>query len=553
VDLAFLDAVMAAAVFPSTHPTTWPQLSLERFAISRARVRVIALAVVTSLAFGYRAVALSTYGLSEDEVNKVRAIEQYRDGHVGANAEHPMLMKVAMWGSVELAGVWSHVAPTGQAVAIESAIRLPNVIAGTLTTLVLFGLAETLFGTGVAFVASLLWALDVNAIAINRIGKEDTFLLFFFLLAMWCYERAKRQGATDPIGAQRWYGLSGASFGLMLASKYMPHYLGIYAFFNVITGRNPGANRPDKVRYYGAMFVAFVAANAAVLMPATWQYCVQYVQGTNLVHHGYLYAGRLYVTNIPISPLGVPATFYLRLLATKVPLAVLGATAAGLVELVRRRHERGFVLLRVWLVFVLIPYSLMAAKFMRYALPLFAAIDLVAAVGFIAGTGWLLRKGWLLRVTRVTVSVLALVVSISGLAIGLQSASPFYSLFRNAVGERVAAAGETFPEETYDYGVREAVAAIAKTAEPSAFVVSDAPAVAAYYLQTHGRTDLQVRSLSGQGIPYGRQPSWVIVQDDHATFENHDVVEQLRRQSVPWRVFRAGDALAAQVFRIPGR
>src|SRR6202049_3088792 len=463
VDLASVDAVMATAVFPSTHPTTWPQLSLERFAISRARIRVIALAVVTSRAFGYRAVALSRYGLSEDEVNKVRAIEQYRHGHVGANAEHPMLMKVAMWGSVELAGVWNHVAPAGETIPIESALRLPNVIAGTLTTLVLFGLAELLFGTSVAFVASLLWALDVNAIAINRIGKEDTFLLFFFLLAMWCYERAKRQGAIDPIGAQRWYGLSGASFGLMLASKYMPHYLGIYAFFNVITGRNPGANRPDKVRYYGAMFAAFLAANSAVLMPATWQYCVQYVQGTNLVHHGYLYAGRLYVTNIPISPLGVPATFYLRLLATKVPLAVLGATAAGLVELVRRRHERGFVLLRVWLVFVLVPYSLMAAKFMRYALPLFAAIDLVAAVGLVAGIGWLLRKQWLSRGTRVTVSLVAGVGSIAVLALGLQSASPFYSLFRNAVGERLAAAGETFPEETYDYGVREAVAAIAET------------------------------------------------------------------------------------------
>jgi 4-amino-4-deoxy-L-arabinose transferase-like glycosyltransferase len=544
---------MATAVFPSTHPTTWPQLSIKRFAISRAKVRVIALAVVTSLAFGYRAVALSTYGLSEDEVNKVRAIEQYRHGHFGANAEHPMLMKLAMWGSVELAGVWNQVAPAGQTVAIESALRLPNVIAGTLTTLVLFGLAEVLFGTPVAVVASLLWALDVNAIAINRIGKEDTFLLLFFLVAMWCYERAKRQGATDPVGAQRWYGLSGASFGLMLASKYMPHYLGLYAFFNVITGGNPGANRPNKVRYYGTLLATFVAANAAVLMPGTWQYCVQYVQGTNLVHHGYLYAGQLYVTNIPISPLGVPATFYLRLLATKVPLAVLGATAAGLVELVRRRRERGFVLLRVWLVFVLIPYSLMAAKFMRYALPMFAAIDLVAAVGFVAGTGWLLRKGWLSRVTRVTVSLLAVAVSISALAIGLQSARPFYSLFRNAVGERVAAAGAIFPEETYDYGVREAAAAIAETAEPSAFVVSDAPAVVAYYLKTRGRTDLQVRSLSGQGIPYGRQASWVIAQDDHATFENHDVVQQLRRQSAPWRVFRAGDAVAAQVFRIPGR
>jgi dolichyl-phosphate-mannose-protein mannosyltransferase len=543
---------MTTAVFPSTQPTTWKLLSLERFAISRARVRVMALAIVTSLAFGYRAVSLSTYGLSDDEVNKVRAIEQYRHGHFGANAEHPMLMKLAMWGSVELTGVWNRVAPTGQTVAIESAIRLPNVLAGTLTTLVLFGLAELLFGTGVAIVASLLWALDVNAIAINRIGKEDTFLLFFFLLAMWCYERAKRQGATDPIGAQRWYGRSGASFGLMLASKYMPHYLGIYALFNAIAGRDPGASRPDKIRYYGVMLATFVAANVAVLMPETWQYCAQYVRGANLVHHGYLYAGHLYVTNIPISPLGVPVTFYLRLLATKVPLAVLGATAAGLIELVRRRHERGFVLLRVWLVFVLIPYSLMAAKFIRYALPLFVAIDLVAAVGLVAGIGWLLRKGWLSRVTRVTVSLLAVVVSIMTLAFGLQSASPFYSVFRNAVGERIAVAGETFPEEAYDYGVREAVAAIAETAEPSASIVSDAPAVVAYYLNAAGRTDLHVRSLSGQGIPSG-QPSWVIVQDDHATFENLDVVEQLRRQSVPWREFRAGDALTAQVFRISGR
>jgi hypothetical protein len=30
--------------------------------------------------------------------------------------------------------------------------------------------------------AALLWALDVNATAVNRIGKEDTFLLAFFLL-----------------------------------------------------------------------------------------------------------------------------------------------------------------------------------------------------------------------------------------------------------------------------------------------------------------------------------------------------------------------------------
>ena len=92
-----------------------------------------------------------------------------------------------------------------------------------------------------------------------------------------------------------------------------------------------------------------------------------------------------------------------------------------------------------------------------------------------------------------------------------------------------------------------------KTAKPSDVIVSDAPAVVTYYLNAAGRTDLEARSLSGEGIPNRRHASWVIVQDDHATFENHDVVEQLRRQSVPWRKFRAGDALAAQVFRISGR
>src|ERR1700726_797448 len=121
---------MTTAVFPATQPTTWPLLSLDRFAISRARVRVVTLAVVTSLAFGYRAVALSTYGLSDDEINKVQAIEQYRRGHFAANAEHPMLMKLAMWGSVGLTDAWNHVAPAGGSIAIESAIRLPNVVAG---------------------------------------------------------------------------------------------------------------------------------------------------------------------------------------------------------------------------------------------------------------------------------------------------------------------------------------------------------------------------------------------------------------------------------------
>ena len=184
------------------------------------------------------------------------------------------------------------------------------------------------------------------------------------------------------------------------------------------------------------MVAAFAAANFVALSPDTWRYCFSYVQGGMLAHHGYLYAGQLYVTNIPISPLGVPVTYYLRLLATKVPLVLLAALVPGVIEMGRRRRERGFVLLRVLCVFLLVPYSLMAAKFLRYSLPMLGTLDLVAAVGLVAGVGWLMRKGWLTLVTRATVSALALVVFGVGLVHAEQEAAPFYSLFQNGIGTR---------------------------------------------------------------------------------------------------------------------
>jgi hypothetical protein len=512
---------------------------------SLAQLRGVALAVVLVAAGLTRTAHLGTFGFSEDEIHKVHAVEEYRQGRFGANAEHPMLMKLAMWGSVALSERWNAVAAPDRAISLETAIRLPNALAGAATTLLLFAVVELLFGTPAAIAASALWALDVNAIAINRIGKEDTFLLLFFLLAVWCYERAKRQGVTDPSGAQRWYAGSGAAFGLMLASKYMAQYLAIYALFNTIADREPGANRPDRRWHFGAMAIVFGAANVAIFFPDTWRYGVAYV-------HGNPYAGTLYVTNIPVSPLGMPATYYLRLIATQVPLAVLGAAFAGGVELIRRRHERGFVLLRVLVLFLLVPYSLMAAKFLRYALPMFAVIDVMAAIGVVSGVAWLLRKRWLPPQVRIVTACAAAAVLVIGAVTAPASAAPFFSIFQNAIGERLAPPAVTFPEETYDFGVREAVSAIAGAAAPAALIVSDAPDVVAHYLQGSSRPDLRVGSLSGGGIPSRGPEVWVIVQDEHLTFENELLVWQLRG-TAPWLEIAAGNARAAQVFRIVRR
>jgi hypothetical protein len=542
---------MSAAAVPTTRTPALTLPASHGLALSRAAATTTFIVAVMALAFALRAAGLSTSGFSEDEINKVRAIEEYRQGHLSANAEHPMLMKLGMLASVEAASAWNRVAPTGSAIAIETAIRLPNAIVGAATTAALFGVVQLLFGTPSAMVAALFWAVDVNAIAINRIGKEDTSALFFFILAIWCYERAKQEGALDPAAAQRWYGASGASFGLMLASKYFPQYLGIYALFNHVTDRNPGANRPDRLRYYGLMAAMFVVANMAVLEPSTWRYCLNYIRGGTVVHHGYAFAGHLYANSSLLSVNGVPVTFYLRMLATKVPLTVIGAVVPGVIEAVRRRRERGFILLTLWLGLFLIGYSLFSVKFLRYALPLFAGVDIIAAIGVVAGIGWLLRKSWLSPVTRVTVAAAALTVCLIGPFLAAQAAAPFPSLFRNAIGERIAPAGTMFPEETYDYGVREAVNAIASMAEPAAAIVSDAPAVVAYYVAHSGRTDLRVRSLSAGGLQQDQRSTFVIVQAEHLTFENRDLVLRLQQTQTPVQQFYAGDAPAAQVFHLP--
>jgi len=552
---------VATTIFSSSQVLTppdrglaWPESSLRASSDVRDRfLRLILIAMVVVAALELRITGLSTYGFSEDEINKVHAIEQYRAGHFIVNAEHPMLMKLAMWSSVNAADAWNRVAPDDIRIAPEAAIRLPNAVAGAAITVVIFGIAYLLFGEGVAFVAAAFWAFDVNAIAINRIGKEDTFLLLFFLIAVYLYERAKQIGVTDPRRAQPWYAASGVSFGLMLASKYMPQYLVFYAIFNYVTDVHPGGNKPRPILHWGAMAATFLACNFVVLSPAMWRYALTYVSGDMQAHHGYLYAGQLYVTDVPVSPLGVPFGYYFALLATKVPLVVLASAVPGVIEMVRRRGERGYVLLRVLLVFLLVPYSLMAAKFMRYSLPMLMTVDLIAAVGLVAGIGWLLRKGWLSPVTRVSVAAAALAVVAVAVAGASQFSAPYYSFFQNAVGARVAPGGVLFPEESYDIDVREAVADIARVAQPNAVIVTDAAAVAQHYLASAHRPDLAVRPLSGTGIPSGPREVWAIVLDEHLTFENALVVEQLRRSQAPWRETSVAGVRAVQIFRIGGQ
>src|SRR5262249_54714156 len=98
--------VMPVTALGRCSAATWPDARPGRLAIPSAAIAIVIVAVAT-LGLAFRVSALSAYGFSEDEVNKLHAIEAYRHGEFSANAEHPMLMKLAMWGSVALADGWS--------------------------------------------------------------------------------------------------------------------------------------------------------------------------------------------------------------------------------------------------------------------------------------------------------------------------------------------------------------------------------------------------------------------------------------------------------------
>lgn len=543
--------------FPASRSpsATWP--------LTEQRTLVLALAALLVLAATFRVQGLDYGGFSEDEINKVSAVRAYAAGDFTANAEHPMLMKLAMLASTGAAEAWNRLAAAGgmATVAPEAALRLPNAIVGAATVIPLFLVARSFFGPLVALWASLLLALDVTVTGLNRIGKEDTFLVFFLLFGTWFYEEARARHAPGGVAPHRWYAAAGAAFGLMLASKYMIYYLGLWALFRLAAGAEERKGRPREARleaapgrrapraFYLAAGAAFLAANPVILWPPTWAYFLHYAGGGTMTHHGAYFAGRIYPNAITDTPWGLPWHFYLLYLAVKTPLPVLAAIGVGLVELVRRRRERGGVFARVFLLFFLLPSSLAAAKFARYLLPTLVVLELVAALGVVRALD--LATRW--RAPRLrTAAAAAIAASVVVGALNAQvTAAPVASVHLNAIGHRLATPGALFPnDELYDVGMREAVEWIAGRAAPGASLASDAPGVVAEYVRRAGRPDLEARSLAQDGIPSPPAEAWLLAQNSHACFESEQLVAQVRRRQRPVFIYRVRGTPSVEVFHL---
>ena len=525
-------------------------LSLERLAIA-------ALVLIVALGFGLRGRGLDRAGFNEDEVQKLDAARAYLRGDFSHNLEHPMLLKSLVAVSLAAAGTWNRGLGWHHQLSDEFAVRLPNTIFGALTAFVIYGLVREFFGLDIALLSALLWSFGTIAIMDNRVAKEDTLLVFFAWLGYYFFIKAKKASALnaqpDQAPQGKWYAAAGASFGLMLASKYFPHYLGLiflYYFlpFNRMT--YPSFRTRDYLLLFGSCAFAFLAANPVILSPGTIKYMLHYAAEGTMTHHGYLMMGHFYFNDPAHLRGGMPFYFYLLLLAIKTPLPVLLALCVGAVEVVRRRKEPGAAFLILMSVLWIVPFSLLSAKWLRWMLSWMPTIYIIAAIGlvkiFSVARDFAMRSSGALL--SPALNVLIFLVFIAQPLWTTIKAGPFYSLYLNTFGR--GRTGYYFPQdELADVGLRPAIFKICEEAAHGSAVGGEAPPVFAYYLDQCGRSDLHYFSLSGAHRGALAPSTYVVVEEGRKYFDNISFIQEIQFRERPVWTAAINGVPAAMVYR----
>ncbi|MGH9941570.1 MAG: glycosyltransferase family 39 protein [Pyrinomonadaceae bacterium] len=541
-----------------------PELFADPFARHLSRKAVISLLVLLALAgFGLRAWGLSAEGLSEDELNKLNAVADYRaHGLTAINSEHPLLMKAFQTGSVVAAEKWNGLGfvaarPAALGVRVEAALRLPSIIFGALTAILIYLVAAELFGVEVGLIAAALWAVEPQAAGFNRIAKEDTFLLFFFLLANVFWLRGQRVAEGDTGKDPRpYYWATGAAYGAMLASKYVPHYIAISACYNYvfqgIKATRWRIGRPRYAIFLAVMGAVFLLCNPTILLPGTWRQMLAFAGQKRIGHDGNEFMGALYPHHFTAWLKGVPWYFYFVFIGVKLPPATVLAFVVGLPQLFRRRLGDGRYFLLFWAIYWL-PWVVLGGKFTRYftfALPL---VLIAAAVGMQSVARLLVRGDS--ESPALAQRRLYLHTGLASLLLGASlwaslDAAPHYRLYTNLFGGGAARAGHYFPhDEFYDSRQRESLAEIARRARAGAKVASETPGLADYYARQAGRDDLVSVSLSDpSALKELAVGDFVIVARGRRYFSNDARVTALRQTNAPAFSLALGETPAVDVY-----
>ncbi len=540
-----------------------PELFAERGLVSLSRTVLVAtLTLLVLFGFGLRVSTLSSEGLSEDELNKLQAVAGYREnGLTSANSEHPFLMKALLTGSLVMADKWNSISFLGgqRQIPPETALRLPGTIFGALTAILIFLVAAELFGAEVGLIAAALWAFDPMAIGFNRIAKEDTFLVFFFLLANIFWLRGQRVAESQPDrNPERYYWAASAAFGAMLASKYLPQLLTISFSYYWIFQRIPETRwRLGKKRLLICLLVmgaTFLVLNPTILFPATWRQMRLFAGQKLIGHDAYEFMGKLYTHRMTDWLKGIPWYFYHVFVVVKLPVLTVAGFIVGLPLLFRRKLGDGRYLIMLWLFLWMMTFSFTGGKFTRYFTVVLPAVLITAAIGVQFVSDWIARKlSTLLTADWPKIYLrAALTLVVAGAFKAAVDATPHFRLYTNAIGGGPAQQGYYFPhDEYYDASMRDAIFEIAKRAKPGARVASESTSLATYYAQRANRPDLVTVVLSDpNALKELSEGDFVIDAPGRRYFSNELVTSALKQSSTPAFRLSLGPTPSASVYML---
>lgn len=546
-----------------------PELFPQRGAILASRTLVITtLALLVLAGFSFRVIGLSAEGLSEDELNKLNAVTDYRQhGLTAANGEHPFLMKALQTGSLFLAEQWNSTTfassqPQRQ-MSPETALRLPGVAFGALTVILIYLVAAELFGAEVALIAATLWAFDPQAIGFSRFAKEDTFLLFFFMLANIFWLRGQRvaEGNTDK-RPQPYYWAAAAACGAMLASKYLPQLLVVGLSYYWIFQRIPETRwRLGKKRmllFLLVMSLVFLVLNPTILLPATWREIGIFAGQKRIGHDGYEFMGALYSHRATDWLRGIPWYFYLVFVGVKLPILTVISFLVGLPLLFRRKIGDGRYFLLFWFFVWMMTFMWSGGKFTRYLTVALPAVLITAAIGIQFFGRWLIERlgSWFNSdgVGAYVRPCLAAILVLGSLVATI-NATPHFRLYTNALGGGMARAGYYFPhDEFYDASMRDVIWEIARQATPGVTVASESPTLAGYYAERVNRKDLKCVSLSDpEALSLLREGDFIVVDHGRRYFSNDTLLAALSQSVTPTFTHKLSGVPAADVYFVDAK
>ena len=552
-----IKTTLSAEILPPTTAGIYPaKFSDDTFFTRNRKLLFGFLILFLLIGFSLRVGNLGAESLSEDELNKLQTVADYRaNGLSGRNGEHPFLMKGLQTMSVSVSDNLNEFFDTK--ISDETALRFPTALFGTLLILMLYLLVSELFGSTIGLISACLYAVDPNAVGFDRIAKEDSFLLFFFVLAGFLWVRSQSKAER---GAKNWIlyvWFSAAAFGGMFASKYLPHLLAVaaayYQSFQYIDATKWRLGKRRWLIFLIILGLSFLVFNPTILLPETWREMLTFSGEKRIGHDSYEFMNTLYQNKMTAWLAGVPASFYYVFILVKTPILTLAFFPVGMILFFKRKLGDGRIYIFFWAFVWFMPFTVLGGKFTRYFTVAEPLIVILSAIGFYFFLDWI--SGKLLKQFSVKninfFQFIIFAIFISAALLSSIIVSPHFRLHTNLLGGGKTNAGFYFPhDEFYDTSTREIVREISSRTSQSAIIANETPGLFDYYAQKAGRADLTSISLSDKNEVKNLKAGDFIVAAKGRRYFSNDAYFKYLESGKPTAEIKIGKITSAKIYRL---